>query len=206
MNFDDVKNKVDVEKECTPDLLDEKSFLAIRENIEETLATMDQKGTDEYTPAVIVCSAENFNVNQVLPDAGAISFKLETRVYSGDEILPAENGIEMCAHAGKRAADDDLKPVAAFLVAEAWVSAIPEDGEFIRPRDNPNREEVVIVSGMTIGKKSTMLVYNIVRDPDNRAHLVLKTEQNPSDFQGDNLPLNQFFVSYLKKSNSSADN
>ena len=213
MNFDDNSNtakpiemRSSIFNEDAPDLIDESTLIELRGSIEQTLDVMDKHGVKSYEPAVIVFSAKDFSLadgadaTSLGDSVTGFKFGLESKVYTGRDILPAENGVEMCQHAGALAAQDDLKPVAAFLISEAWISENlkDENGELRRPKDDPERKEVVIVNGMTIGQKKTLLVYDITREEDGTAHLSLR-----KSFDGDEAkamgPMPMFFVTYIKE-------
>lgn len=60
-------------------------------------------------------------------------------------------------------------PIAAFLTAEAWQSCRREGSPRMQPRDDPNRQEIIMVAGLTLGRKlAAMNSLPIRRDHDNR--------------------------------------
>lgn len=213
MNFDDNSNSAkptemhsSIFNEDSPDLIDEGTLIELRGSIEKTLEAMDKHGVKSYEPAVIVFSAKDLSLADGVDTASlgdsvtGFKFGLESKVYIGRDILPAENGVEMCQHAGMLAAQDNLKPVAAFLISEAWISENlrDENGELRRPKDDPERKEVVIVNGMTIGQKKTLLVYDITREEDDTAHLSLRKSFDGNEAK-DMGPMPMFFVTYIKE-------
>jgi hypothetical protein len=51
-----------------------------------------------------------------------------------------------------------------FFISEGWMSAAAKSGEIIRPSEDPNRIEVLVVSELDLqGKKTNMLLFEMER-------------------------------------------
>lgn len=88
-----------------------------------------------------------------------------------------ENRYELMAELGAMYGKDKRPVVGAVLVTEAWTSVIARDAyeehpeNRVAPRDDPNRKETVLASGLLIDLYSEMMRTPIERDEQGRARL-----------------------------------
>lgn len=86
------------------------------------------------------------------------------------DMPPTHDGrAEMMACVGAHFAQQKMRPVAILLITEAWASKCDKNGKMpsCLPSDNPDRKEVLMLSGATIDGRQNTLMLPITRDVDN---------------------------------------
>jgi hypothetical protein len=91
--------------------------------------------------------------------------------------------------AAVKAAITTIKPVAVALITEAWIVKRPNLPNFdknIRPSEEPDREEVVMVQIETF-KSNAMYIYDIIRHTDNTIELEYDEEMSSDSIDKTNV-------------------
>lgn len=116
-----------------------------------------------------------------------------------DVDLDVETKYQTLLNTGIRVAREnpDLQPAVVFMVSEAWVSRQMDT----LPADAPDRQEVVLVSGVTIDGRSNMATITIRRTGANAMHpgrvsLMPYSAEN-SDILGSSQP-NKLIMAFLQ--------
>lgn len=101
------------------------------------------------------------------------------------------------------------KPEEIYLVSEAWMSVVKkkDQGNFVRPSEDPNKKEVMIVSYIDVGKmldehkpNAGMSSYEMVRDEKGKVIDLKKMVGFDKDKQGESrcYLLEAFIVGYVR--------
>ena len=104
--------------------------------------------------------------------------------------------------AGQQVYQQGLHPVATFLICEAWVKQFDEDSEQRPVEQCDDKKEILMVTGMTLDKRTNLAIMDIQRVKGNKIWL-----QNPTFQLYDSssvVELNadllaQFYVGYLEQ-------
>jgi hypothetical protein len=82
-----------------------------------------------------------------------------------------------------------------FMVIGGWMSEPREEGEFIRPSQDPQRKEVLIVSAIQMTeRKKHLKVYEVVRDQDKQVTAMEEFVPEASHETSVDVPLLDAFV------------
>lgn len=130
----------------------------------------------------------------VMIDTGGAQWELDLIILTDFD----EDRFDLIASLGAKYGSYLKKIPAIILTSEAWMSETPREAweahpeNRIAPVDDPNRQEVLFVSGMTLDRHSELLRVNISRDEQKQAVL---GEVTPwTDF--DNRLLQSFWTGY----------
>lgn len=104
--------------------------------------------------------------------------------------------------AGQQACQKGLHPVATFLICEAWVKQFDQDSEQRPVEHCDDKKEILVVTGMTLDKRTNLAMMDIQRVQDNKIWLrnpeiQLYEKSNVVEFNADLLA--QFYVGYLEQ-------
>lgn len=106
---------------------------------------------------------------------------------------------------GYKFAEDNRNVIAVFQISEAWVSQQEknESGEFMRPSEDPNRAEAIIVAGLTVDGRSNFSATSFEKVTDKKVIFtktpqVFKYDPDAKNQEFQNNLLGEFFKGYLK--------
>lgn len=106
---------------------------------------------------------------------------------------------------GYKFAEDNHNIIAVFQISEAWVSQQEknESGEFMRPSEDPNRAEAIIVAGLTIDGRSNFSAIPFEKVTEKKVIFtktpqVFKYDPDAKNPEFQNNLLGEFFKGYLK--------
>jgi hypothetical protein len=116
----------------------------------------------------------------------------ETRVFGLDVSLnDSEEKRRLFEGLGARCYAEQFCPLAAFVTTEAWLSTQTE----VQPRQDPKRQEAVVISGRTIDGRDCLALAPVFRDTGDVIRLG-KFDGGPG--QSESLLLNAFFGSFMR--------
>lgn len=95
-----------------------------------------------------------------------------------------EKKILFLAHAGKQLAESGKIGMVTevFFISEAWISMAKKDGSFIQPSRDPDRKEVLIISGLNVlDEKQNLAVLDIVRDSNGELRELIESSRSQGD-------------------------
>ena len=116
----------------------------------------------------------------------------QTRVYGLDvSFNDADEKQKLFKELGARCYSEKFCPLAAFLTTEAWLSEQTD----VQPRKDPQRQEVVIVTGRSIDGQDCMANAPVFRDTGN---IIRLGKFNDSYAETESLILKTFFESFME--------
>lgn len=150
-------------------------------------------GTDGMNPMVMV------HYRDLAEDPSQLTDMKQVLVVIASDFNEDEEKREAMREIGIQCKDKKMIPCAVFMASEAWMSMqdkkdVDANG-FTRPRDDPNRKEVLIISGMTIKKEVIAGMIPIKRDENN---LIVKDGEPDFSMQCEAFLLSEFFNGYFE--------
>ncbi|MCB8942570.1 MAG: hypothetical protein H6658_02220 [Ardenticatenaceae bacterium] len=111
-----------------------------------------------------------------------------------DVEFDASSKYQVFERAGYQHTINDKTPIVAFyLIAESWLNTKPD----VLPRLDPERREVVMVSGMTLDMRLNMAIIDIFRDESNHIKPGLITMLTYGDSDSGSVP-NKLLMSFVR--------
>lgn len=163
----------------------------LRISDEKYIATMDlvkeqvTSNRDGFSPMIMVLTDEGQMVMIGLPDADLNDHKAK---------------YELLEKIGDKLQEEHLTPVLIVMTSECWMSKY-ENGKILEnappPSEDPNRQEKVMVAGLSIDGRAAMCLADITRGWDNKREIGVFGEI----MQGGRCDLlGQIYISYFSKS------
>lgn len=106
-----------------------------------------------------------------------------------------ENKYQLFTDLGRDLANRQIAISCVFLIMEYWLSTNPDAS----PIEDPQRQEVVIISGLTLDQRENMATISIRRDAKNRMQ-INNTILFPYQVENSEVKMsaNQLLVSFLR--------
>lgn len=115
-----------------------------------------------------------------------------------------EDRFNMFFGIGKKFGAGKEQIVAALFASTAWMGPpselMPGDKEYVRPSEHPNRQEALVIGGMTIDGRSNMGTASYKKIGDSYmfgSPVIMKYTKNHKDGQTESDLLKSFFEGYL---------
>lgn len=137
------------------ELVDDKKFNELlHEVVEQDRSYLSQEEETDFMPQLMVFGSKDETGKMPLTIIGLPG-------------LDEDNKQDALMTAGSTFCEKGLySPVAIFMSSEAWMGSLqPKDGddEPIMPSEDPQRQEVIVTSGLTVDKRTNMAVTKITR-------------------------------------------
>jgi len=136
------------------------------------------------------------------------SYPVNVFALAFDNFNDSETRHEVMFEIGRQAFHNKMRPVAVFLSSEAWIRVCkPSDFDpNRRVSEYDDKQEVLIVVGLTIDKRANAVSFPIERDDRNHIHLGPPTflpYQSGVPNTIEPMLIANFFVGYLQEMQSS---
>jgi hypothetical protein len=180
-----------------PDFYSKTDFMADVKHFYSRLKDTAEQ-TDEAMPVLFVKTAETFPPE---PDESGYKWELSVVAFAGG-FGSYEEKMKTLAAAGYKFGQERKMVVAAFFGCEAWMGTEVKDdnGELVMPSEQVNRQECLMMSGMSITGDMSAITATIMRTKKGNARFVgTETVLNDGDDgkQENNL-LKAFYRGYVE--------
>ncbi len=157
------------------------------------LKTANGADTESYLPLLVV-----------LEYADDEPFPVSVFGLAFDDFNDSDTRHQAIFEIGRQAYKAKMQPIAAFLSSEAWMRMCKSDDfdPTRRVADYDDKQEVLIVVGLTIDQRSNAASFPIERDEQNHIHLGSPTfmpYQAGSPTAIEPTLISNFFIGYLQE-------